>query len=202
MPPRTSSRCGRGRRSCTGTSATRTSAAAAFAEAQWYAERVDRPDAPAAPALSKAQLARWGGHPEEARRQLGAATALLGDEGEQSSIRTVTHDLLGYLADDLGEARAYHATACAAASEAGHVPLIARALVGVADLALRRDEPGQAARLPGGVVWITPGPRRLARHLAALSPHPSTPSTRVMLRLAMHRTRRRGLIRGDPNDTP
>ncbi len=57
------------------------------------------------------------------------------------------------------------------------------------------------ARL-GGFVWISPGPRRPARHLAALSDHPSTPSTRVILRLAMHRTGRRGLIRPDPNETP
>ncbi|GAB1334162.1 hypothetical protein ACE1SV_07520 [Streptomyces sp. E-15] len=37
---------------------------------------------------------------------------------------------------------------------------------------------------------------------AALSDHPSTPGTRVILRLAMHRTGRRGLIRPDPNETP
>ncbi|ANP50053.1 putative ATPase/DNA-binding SARP family transcriptional activator [Streptomyces griseochromogenes] len=121
--------------------------AAAIAEAQRYAERVAWPGALAVLALSKAELARWGGRPEEARRQLGAATALLGDDAEQANIRAVTHDLLGYLADDLGEARAYRAAACAAASEAGHAPLIARALVGVADLALRRDQPEQAARL-------------------------------------------------------
>jgi hypothetical protein len=34
-----------------------------------------------------------------------------------------------------------------AASEAGHAPLIAQILVGVADLALRRDQYEQAARL-------------------------------------------------------
>ncbi|BDH12689.1 hypothetical protein HOK021_38680 [Streptomyces hygroscopicus] len=76
----------------------------------------------------------------------------------------------------------------------------------------RRLRPGQedgedraAVRVDRGlgrVFRITPGPRRPARHLAALSHHPSTPSTRVMLRLAMHRTGRRGLIRADPKDTP
>ncbi|UKY48214.1 BTAD domain-containing putative transcriptional regulator [Streptomyces inhibens] len=121
--------------------------AAAIAEAQRCAERVTWPGALAFLALSKAELARWGGNAEEAHRQLGVAAAVLGDEAEQASLRAVTHDLLGYLADDPGEARAHRAAACEAASEAGHAPLIARVLVGVADLALRRDEHEQAVRL-------------------------------------------------------
>ena len=72
---------------------------------------------------------------------------MLGDEAERADIRAVTHDLLGYLADDLSEARAHRAAACQAAAEAGHAPLIAQVLVGVADLALRRDQYEQAARL-------------------------------------------------------
>ncbi|MEJ8652478.1 BTAD domain-containing putative transcriptional regulator [Streptomyces sp. MS1.AVA.3] len=121
--------------------------AAAIAEAQRCAERVTWPGALASLALAKAELARWGGNAEEAHRQLGVVTAVLGDEAEQASLRAVTHDLLGYLADDPGEARTYRATACEAASEAGHASLIARVLVGVADLALRHDEHEQAARL-------------------------------------------------------
>lgn len=121
--------------------------AVAIAEAQRYAERVAWPDALAELALAKAELARWGGDIEEAYRQLGVVTAVLGDEAEQATIRGLTHDLLGYLADDLGEARAHRAAACEAASEAGYAPLIAQVLVGVADLALRRDEHEQAARL-------------------------------------------------------
>ncbi len=123
------------------------SSAAAIAEAQRFAERVTWPDALAELALSKAELARWGGNAEEAHQQLGVATAMLGDEAERANIRAVTHDLLGYLADDLGEARAHRAAACEAATEAGYAPLIAQMLVGVADLALRRDEHEQAARL-------------------------------------------------------
>ena len=123
------------------------SSAAAIAEAQRCAERVTWPDALAELALAKAELARWSGDAEEARQQLGVATTMLGDEAEQANIRAVTHDLLGYLADDLGEARAHRAAACQAASEAGHAPLIAQVLVGVADLALRRDQYEQAARL-------------------------------------------------------
>ncbi len=123
------------------------SSAAALAEAQRHAERVTWPDALAELALSKAELARWGGHAEEACQQLGAAITLLGDEAEQPYIRVVTEDLLGYLAGDLAEARTHHAAACQAAAEAGHAPLIAQVLVGVADLAVRLDQYEQAARL-------------------------------------------------------
>ncbi len=123
------------------------SSAAAIAEAQRCAERVTWPDALAELALSKAELARWNGDAEEAYQQLGVATTMLGDEAEQAHIRAVTHDLLGYLADDLGEARAHRVAACEAATEAGHALQIAQVLVGIADLALRRDQYEQAARL-------------------------------------------------------
>jgi predicted ATPase/DNA-binding SARP family transcriptional activator len=121
--------------------------AAAIAEAQRCAERVTWPDALAELALSKAELARWRGDAEEAYQQLDVAAKVLGDEAELPIIRAATHDLLGYLATDLGEARAQRAAACQAVSEAGHAPLIAHVLVGVADLALRRDQYELAARL-------------------------------------------------------
>ena len=123
------------------------SSAAAIADAERYAERVTWPDALVELALSKAELARWGGDAEEAYHQLGVATTMLGDEAERADIRAVTHDLLGYLAGDLSEARTHRAAACQAASEAGHALLIAQVLVGVADLALRCDQYEQAARL-------------------------------------------------------
>jgi predicted ATPase/DNA-binding SARP family transcriptional activator len=123
------------------------SSAAAIAEAQRCAERVTWPGALAELALSKAELARWGGNAEEAYQQLGVATTMLGDEAERANIRAVTHDLLGYLAEDPGEARGHRVAAFQAASEAGHAPLIARVLVGIADLALRDERYEQAARL-------------------------------------------------------
>jgi predicted ATPase/DNA-binding SARP family transcriptional activator len=123
------------------------SSAAAIAEAQRWAERVTWPDALAELALSKAELAHWAGNAEEAGKQLGIATALLGNEAEQPSVRALRHDLLGYLAEDLDETRAHRAAACEAAAEAGHAPLVAKVIVGVADLALRRGQYEQAARL-------------------------------------------------------
>jgi len=123
------------------------SSAAAIADAERYAARVTWPDALVELALSKAELARWGGDAEEAYHQLDVATTMLGDEAERAENRTVTHDLLGYLVGDLSEARTHRAAACQAASEAGHPLLIAQVLVGVADLALRCDQYEQAARL-------------------------------------------------------
>ena len=123
------------------------SSAAAVAEAERYAERVTWPYALAELAMAKAKLARWGGDTEQAYRQLGIATTVLGDEAEQANIRAVTYDLLGYLADSLAEARAHRVAAWQAASEAGHAALIAQVLVGIADLALRGERYERAARL-------------------------------------------------------
>ncbi len=121
--------------------------AAAMAEAQRYADRSAWPNALATLALTKAELARWSGDTEQAYRQIDLATTLLGGDAEQSYIQAVTHDLLGYLADDLDEAREQRAAAFRAASATGYSPLVAQVLVGVADLALRDDQDEQAARL-------------------------------------------------------
>jgi predicted ATPase/DNA-binding SARP family transcriptional activator len=136
------------------------SSAAALAEAQRYAERVTWPDALAELAFSKAELARWDGNAAEARRQLGLAATMLGDAAERANIRALTHDLLGYLADDLIQARTHHAAACQAAAEVGYAPLLAKALVGVADLALRLGQDEQAVRLLAASVGVQGLPDR------------------------------------------
>jgi hypothetical protein len=125
------------------------SSAAAIAEAERNAVRVNWPDALAELAFAKADLARWAGDPAEARRQVGVARDMLGDEAGEAYIRAAVHDVLGYLADDLAVAAEHRRAACRAASEAGHSHLIAAVLIGIADLATRRDRPGQAARLLG-----------------------------------------------------
>ena len=121
--------------------------AAAMADAERCAERVTWPDALVELALSKAELARWRGSAEDVVRQLGVVTAVLGKDAGRANIRAVEQDLLGYLAADPGEAAAHRAAACQAAAELGYAPLLAKVLIGVADLALRRGEPDQAARL-------------------------------------------------------
>ncbi|WP_432948304.1 BTAD domain-containing putative transcriptional regulator [Kribbella sp. CA-253562] len=120
---------------------------AALAEAQRHAERVSWPGALAMFALSKAELARWRGDADEAHRQLRVVATTLGDEAEQPHVRATTDNLLGYLADDLTAARRHHASACQAAARSGHASVIAQTLVGVADLALRREQYEQAVRL-------------------------------------------------------
>jgi predicted ATPase len=108
--------------------------AAAIAEAERSAEGVTWPYALVELALAKAELARWAGNAEEARHQLGVATTLMGDDAEQANIRAGIHDVLGYLADDLKQARTHRVAAWEAASEAGLAPVIAQMLVGFADL--------------------------------------------------------------------
>jgi predicted ATPase len=134
--------------------------AAAVSAAERCAERVTWPDALAELAFARAELARWRGDAAEAERQLGAATALLGDEAELANIRASRHDLLGYLAAGLAEARDHRRAACQAAAEAGHAPLVARVLVGVADLALRCAQYKQAARLLGASTGVRGLPDR------------------------------------------
>jgi predicted ATPase/DNA-binding SARP family transcriptional activator len=123
------------------------SSAAAMAEAQRHAQRVVWPNALTELALAKAELARWSGDDEQAREQLGIATTVLGDQAGRAGIRAVAQDLLGYLAEDLETAREHRTAAFQAASEFGHPPTIAQVLVGIADLALRREQYEQAARL-------------------------------------------------------
>jgi predicted ATPase/DNA-binding SARP family transcriptional activator len=132
----------------------RDASAAAMAEAERSADGVTWPYALVELALAQAELARWGGHAEEARRQLGVATTLLGDDAELANIRAELHDVLGYLADDLKQARTHRVAAWEAASEAGLAPVIARMLVGFADLALRSDQYEQAARLLAASVGV------------------------------------------------
>ena len=134
--------------------------AAAIAEAERSAEGVTWPYALVELALAKAELARWGGNAEEARRQLGVATTLMGDDAEQANIRAGVHDVLGYLADDLKQARTHRVAAWQAASEAGLAPVIAQILVGFADLALRYDQYEQAARLLAASVGVRGQPDR------------------------------------------
>jgi len=121
--------------------------AAAIAGAERAADGVTWPYALVELAYAKAELARWGGDNGEARHQLGVAITLMGDDADQASIRAGIDDMLGYLAEDIREARTHRVAAWQAASEAGHAPLIAQVLVGIADLALRLDEYELAVRL-------------------------------------------------------
>ncbi|ACU70985.1 transcriptional regulator, winged helix family [Catenulispora acidiphila DSM 44928] len=132
----------------------RDGAAAAIADGERSAERVTWPGALAELALAKVDLARWAGDAAESRRQIAVATTLLGEEAEQTHYRAMRLDMLARVTDDLEEARAHSAAALAAASEVGLPLLLAMAVVGVADLALRQEQPEQAARLLGAAAAL------------------------------------------------
>ncbi|MEQ4207359.1 BTAD domain-containing putative transcriptional regulator [Actinopolymorpha sp. B9G3] len=138
----------------------RDACAAAIADAERSAEGVTWPYALVTLALAKAELARLRGDADGARQQLGHATTLLGDAAEQANNRAQIHDVLGYLADDLRESRTHRVAAWQAASEAGAPPVIAKMLVGVADLAVRLDQYEQAARLLAASVGVRGLPDR------------------------------------------
>src|SRR5262249_21180767 len=85
------------------------------------------------------------------------------------------HDVLGYLADDLREARRHRVAAWEAASEAGHPLLIAKVLVGVADLAVRLGRCDQAARLLAARVGVGGLPDRSHPDAAGIEREASRP---------------------------
>jgi predicted ATPase/DNA-binding SARP family transcriptional activator len=134
--------------------------AAAMVAAERGADGVTWPDALAELALARAELARWDGDAEETRHQLAVMTALLGGDAEQAHVRAQVHDALGYLAGDLSEARTHRAAAWQAASAAGHAPLVAQVIVGVADLAVRLGQYEQAIRLLAASAAAGGGPDR------------------------------------------
>ncbi|MDX3191113.1 BTAD domain-containing putative transcriptional regulator [Streptomyces sp. MN03-5084-2B] len=134
--------------------------AAALAGAQGAAERVAWPNALAELALAKAELARWSGDTGQVRHQLDVATTMMGEDAQRPNVQAVVRDLLGYLAEDVEEARGHRAAAFAAATETSHPLTIAHVLVGVADLALREGQDEQAARLLGASAGLRGLPDR------------------------------------------
>ncbi|WP_158895157.1 BTAD domain-containing putative transcriptional regulator [Amycolatopsis anabasis] len=140
--------------------------AAALTEAERCADGVTWPEALVELAFSRAELARWRGDADEAHRQLEVARTILGDKA--GNLRAPIDDLLGYLAGDLDEAREYRASACQAAAGSGFAPAIAQVLVGVADLALRRDQYAQAARLLAASTAVRGLPDRANPDLARI----------------------------------
>ncbi|GAB3755442.1 BTAD domain-containing putative transcriptional regulator [Microlunatus parietis] len=132
----------------------------AIAAAERLATNVTWPYALATLALAKAGLARLRGDLPEAREQLAVATAQLGDAAEQTTIRLLVHDLSAYLAEDLEQAKAHRVAEWQAASEARAPHLVARMLIGIADLAVRLGEDEQAARLLAAAVAVRGVPDR------------------------------------------
>ncbi|MGW4473609.1 BTAD domain-containing putative transcriptional regulator [Nonomuraea sp. NPDC004354] len=123
------------------------SSTSAMAEAERYADGIAWSGTLAGLALSKAQLARWRGEPDQAREHLATVRAVLGDAETGDSVLAHAMDLYGYLTEDLEQARAHRTEALRAAIGTTYPPTIAEVLIGIADLAMRQGQDEQAVRL-------------------------------------------------------
>ncbi len=135
----------------------REAARAELARARPDAERLGLPEVVAFAAYTAGDLARLDGEPEAAREALVRAIQLASPPNVAQQIRAVAATGLGYLAGadgDLDAARDWHAQALAAARSSADAPVIAEALTGLADLALREADPERAAELIGASVAI------------------------------------------------
>jgi predicted ATPase len=125
-------------------------AAATLAAADRDARTVVFPDALAGLAQAKAELARWRGDPATARVELGHAEALMGSAPVHPVFRAMllyTQAFLDADAGDLAAAADSRREAFELARNSGDALYLAQILVGVADQALRRGSPADAARM-------------------------------------------------------
>ena len=125
---------------------------AELSRAQRDAERLGLPEVLALGAYTAGDLARLDGQPEVARAALIRAGELGGPQDIALQIRALAATSLGYLAGaegDLEGARGWHVRALEVGRSSADAPVIAQALTGLADLALREADPARAAELLG-----------------------------------------------------
>jgi predicted ATPase/DNA-binding SARP family transcriptional activator len=116
------------------------------------AERLGLPELRAFAVYIAGDLARLDGRPEAAREALLRAVDLAVVPEVAQQLRAVAATGLGYLAGadgDLDAARDWHTQALAASRFTTDAPVIAGALAGLADLALREGDPERSAELLG-----------------------------------------------------
>jgi len=139
---------------------------AAWAElraAQPDVERLGQPELTAFAAYTKGDLARLDGEPGLARAAFLQTFELIRPMGITQQLGALAATGLGYLAaaeGDLEAARDWHARAFENARASADAPVIAEALGGLADLALRAGDPERAAELLGAGVAIRGTPDR------------------------------------------
>ncbi len=135
----------------------REAARAELSRALPEAERLGLPELRAYAVYTAGDLARLDGRAEAAREALARAVQMATPPDVAQQVRAVAATGLGYLADaegDLDAARDWHTQALAAARLSADAPVIAEALTGLADLALREDDAERAAELLGASVAI------------------------------------------------
>ena len=136
-----------------------------LARAEGDAGRLGLPEVLALAAYTAGDLARLGGDAERARPALLRAVDLGASPDISQQIRATAATGLGYLAaedGDLDAARGWHVQALETAMGASDAPVIANALIGFADLALREEDPEGAAELIGATSGIRGAPDRSA----------------------------------------
>ncbi|MFG3338286.1 BTAD domain-containing putative transcriptional regulator [Glycomyces sp. NPDC048151] len=119
--------------------------AAALQLAERFAAGIAWPAIVAELTFAKAHLARWRGDRDEARALLATVRTDLGADG--NGIAFSQKDMSGYLVDDLDEARTLRSEALATAVGMSYPPMIAEALIGIADLAVRQGKDEDAVKL-------------------------------------------------------
>jgi predicted ATPase/DNA-binding SARP family transcriptional activator len=132
-------------------------ARAELARAQRDADRLGQREVLALAAYTAGDLARLDGQPDVARAELLRAIELASHVSVALQLRAIAATGLGYLAGaegDLGAARRWHAEALDVARSSADAPVIAQALVGLADLALREGDPAWSATLLGASASI------------------------------------------------
>jgi tetratricopeptide (TPR) repeat protein len=139
---------------------------AAWAEldaAQPDVERIGLPELTAFAAYTRGDLARLDGRTGLARAAFLQTFELIRPIGITQQLGAVAATGLGYLAaaeGDLDEARSWHAQALEHARASADAPVVAEALGGLADLALRAGDPERAAELLGAGLAIRGTPDR------------------------------------------
>jgi tetratricopeptide (TPR) repeat protein len=121
-------------------------------QARQSAEDVGLTEVMASVEYGYATVARADGNLDEARERMARSAANIDRTSFAPQFRALvrsTRGLIEAAAGDLAAAREFHATAIEMAVDSADFPVVALCLVGVADLALRSGDPGEAARLLG-----------------------------------------------------
>ncbi|MEU9142584.1 BTAD domain-containing putative transcriptional regulator [Streptomyces sp. NPDC048349] len=138
-------------------------AAAAMARAEREALAAGWPEARATTAHGRADLARWSGDRAQARAEVARAREWIRGVAVHQVFHALLLDTLGHLdaaEGALATAGAHRAQALELALASLHAPTVAQVLVGVADQAVRRERPQEAARLLARALAVRGGPDR------------------------------------------
>ena len=136
------------------------------------AEQLGLPEVLASVQYGLATMARMEGDLQQARDMIGRSAAMLSNPAFPAQFGSMTRSTQGLVeaaGGDLALARRYHEEAVRTSIESRDAPVVAMALVGLADLVLREGDPERAAYLLGAADQVRgsldrtlPDPERIA----------------------------------------